>query len=325
MRLNRRASVCVAAFGTAVMLAFLALQLHSLRVVRLNAEELLVLPDVPRTKLSEQPISGSDRPAAVRVAQVPETAVKSLLTGRVSRRETEDVYAFLRSASIPSGMTSSQVYALKNNLLNTLRYLEDPPADLTQEMIRLCQDTEQDVVIRHYALQHLGLWYDQIAGVSSPGQGAHHHLRPASEAAAIRGTLWTALTDREGGTAGTALLAFYNLCRSHPDLDMARVSQAALEMVEDERCSPLARTSAIQVCGRMGLREVLPLAARLAVNAPTVSLQAAAIATLGDIGGEEERLILLKFLESGDPRLRVACESALKRIAMRVARGQESA
>lgn len=249
--------------------------------------------------------------------------MKSLGAGNVSRPEVEEIYAFLESKGVPTGMTPMMLHALKNDLLNRLRDLPEPPSDLTQEIIRLYRDPSQDTVIRIYAVQHLGLWYDQITPhqrtLRVHGAGpAPETIRPPEEAAEIRKALRAALGERREGVAGTALLAQYYLLPAHPELDEKAIAKVALEMARDEDCDPLSRTSALQVCGGLGLRQARSLAVRLALQAPTVPLQTAAIAALGDLGGENERALLARLAEAGSPRLRPACESAVKRIDKRL-------
>jgi hypothetical protein len=262
-------------------------------------------------------------PRAAPSPRVPESAIAALRSGGVSRIEVEQIYAFLEAAGVPLDMTPMMLFALKNDLLNLLRDLPQPPEDLTQELIRLHRDAAQDSVIRIYALQHLALWYDQITRTPLPGENPVRWARRSDEALEIRRVLWAALGEKRDGMAGTALLAHADLLPEHPELDATAVGRVAFELARDKQGDPFTRTSAIQICGRMGMGRALPVAVRLALQAPTIPLQTAAIAALGDLGGENERRLLLNLSEEGSPRLRTACESAMKRLNWRLSRGEE--
>ena len=56
---------------------------------------------------------------------------------------------------------------------------------------------------------------------------------------------------------------------------------------------------------------------RLASDPSSGPLRITAIATLGDLGGEKERVLLVEIANDGNAQLRVACESALTRIGKR--------
>ena len=249
---------------------------------------------------------------------IPEAAVRSLANGKPCAEDIKLVYAFLESKNVPLNMTPMQSDALKNDLMNMLRNLEQPPADLSEKLIQLHTDLSQDTLVRVYALQHLAAWYDQITRAPLLGKKPYYRLRPGREVADVREVLRAALDECHNGMAGTAILAHFYLLENHPELDAAEVAESALKLAGDERCDPVTRISAIQVCGRMGLQEALPLARDLALHGSGLPLQAAAIATVGDLGGEGDRSLLAEIAGTCDLRLRVACESALKRLGKHV-------
>jgi hypothetical protein len=119
--------------------------------------------------------------------------------------------------------------------------------------------------------------------------------------------------------AGTSLLSQYHLLPGHPELnDKDILERAALQLVRDDKCEPLSRTSAVQICGRLRVFRSLPVIARLARSGPTIPLQLAAIAALGDMGGEREHAMLVDVASEHHPRLQHACIAALSRIEKRI-------
>jgi HEAT repeat protein len=136
----------------------------------------------------------------------------------------------------------------------------------------------------------------------------------AKEQAEVRQALLDALRETQTSIAGTGLLALHRLAGAESAIDKPAVQRAALQLAQDEQCGELARITAVQVCGRMGVKEVAPLALQLAQTAASVPLRIAAVATLGDVGGAAARGYLEELARGEDERLRVAAASALQRL-----------
>jgi len=80
----------------------------------------------------------------------------------------------------------------------------------------------------------------------------------------------------------------------------------------------LSRISALQVCGKLGYADALPLALEIAADRQAhMTLRTSAIATIGDLGTAAERSKLTTLAERSPPRLQVAIDAALIRIGQK--------
>jgi HEAT repeat protein len=194
---------------------------------------------------------------------------------------------------------------LRNELLNRLRDQDAPAEGLTDVLIALYRDRAQEPALRHYALQHMALWYE----------------RPAeSQQKQITEVLWEATGEMESGLAGTALLSLLRVAQQSGESDNARLAGTALRLASDDQTDTRARITAVQVCGRLRVSEATPLCGEIARSAASVPLRVAAIATLGDVGGNESENVLQEFDTGSDPRVAVAVRAALSRIEQRADR-----
>jgi len=221
--------------------------------------------------------------------------------GPLTQPQRELFYDFLQSRQLPEGLQSHHLHALKNEMLNRLREQTSPPAKLTQTMIDLFLDQEQDPVIREYTLQHLSLWYEKAT---------------VKEKERCRDVFWGALQEeRETNIAGTALIALYHLQPSETAIDRAHLEEAARNLAQDDACSRASRLTALQICGQLGLKEIIPLAMDLAepLDQP-LTLRAAAIASLGDLGDPAAYAFLQERMNDENKIIRRAASSALSRL-----------
>lgn len=145
---------------------------------------------------------------------------------------------------------------------------------------------------------HLGQWYSK-ADVSEQPQ--------------IAGTLWNATEKKELPIAGTALIALSNNT-SGPDISREDVADRAYELCDDARCCELAKTTALQICARLGDKRALPIARRIADSSASVPLRMSAIAAVGTLGDPSDKPLLEKYASSTDVRLRKSAQSALGRL-----------
>jgi hypothetical protein len=206
--------------------------------------------------------------------------------------DVEALYAFLLRRDSES--------LLKNEILNQLRNQEVPPAGLTDTLIAVLRDRAQEHAMRHYALQHLAAWYEDAT---------------EADKEQIRQAFWSALSEMDSGISGTALLALWRLHDWHSEAERRKLGEASLALAGDAGCHELTRITAVQLCGQLSLRGAIPLATELAQTAESVPLRVAAIATLGDVGGIEDKAMLERIVkEETDIRLRTAARSALQRL-----------
>lgn len=117
---------------------------------------------------------------------------------------------------------------------------------------------------------------------------------------------------------GTALIALANHV-SILGIDRDRFAELAYKLAVDDVTGELTRITALQVCARMGERQILPVARALVLAGKTrsVPLRMSAIAAVGTLGGASDRAMLDEFGRNSDVRLRTAARSALKRLPVK--------
>lgn len=211
--------------------------------------------------------------------------------------------ALLATVSAPGavpGLTPSQSHAFKNDSLNALLRQPDPArrAEVAARLRTLAVDPAQDPVMRDYSLQHLA----SLGPVFDDGST---HL------AALDGT--------DSALAATALLHLLARERSGDLTDPLRTRAAAtaLRLASDASVPEPSRATALQVCARLKLTEARPLAETLArSDRASFPLRIAAVAALGDLGGDAATRDYLTSLTTGpERRLRVPAQAALKRFS----------
>jgi len=89
------------------------------------------------------------------------------------------------------------------------------------------------------------------------------------------------------------------------------------EIVQDElkSANPAMRYEAARACGELEVRDAVPALIHL-VSDPDREVQFAAIAALGQIGGQKARRVLQRCIQSPDEGLRLAAEDALAELEL---------
>jgi hypothetical protein len=195
--------------------------------------------------------------------------------------------------------------ALKNRLLDALCALMPPPSALGDTLARMYRDSKQDEVIRDYAVQHLVAYYEQLEIV--------HQDEPEAKRQ-IRELLWEALHETGNSIAGTALLGLKRLSDGREEFDRREISDAALRMANDAGTGELARITAFQVCGQLGLSDVGPVLLQTALNGDSIPLRISAIGALGVLGDSQATPLLTEILNGDESRLKLPARRALMRI-----------
>ncbi len=215
----------------------------------------------------------------------------------LSFEERQSAYRLLESTSPPGGLVETAWHWVVDEMLSTLRAPHGSD-ELIARLEALYRNDALHMVVRDYALQHLGHLH---------GEGA--------DPVRIERVLAHALGQGDGTLAGVALLALRRSARDEglaTDLDLGA---AAHRVAADPGADLRSRLSAIQVAGKQGHTDALPLAAELAGDpAQPVPLRMSAVATIADLGAAGDHQPLLQELgRSGDVRLRTAAGAALQR------------
>lgn len=227
--------------------------------------------------------------------------VHALEGATLTAADADFLRAFVANPAIPEGLTIQQVRALKNDVLNVLCVQPGGEAATAAMLRALHSDETQDGGLRDYALQHLVTLSEREPSL---GWSAH----------------WAAIDGTNTALAATALI---HLSLRHRQSELApaeriQLEAAALRLAADIAAKDPSRTTALQVCGQLKLTAARSLAAGLArSNQASMPLRIAAVATLGDLGGDAAACDYLKTLVTGsEKRLRVPAESALKRFSI---------
>ena len=238
--------------------------------------------------------------AAVPAATFAER-IKSIhaLPAGLSAQEIHAFYAYLLAPATSRTEDRENENWLRNEMMDKLAEAPGLPVGLASVLVSIYRDPGQDIVMRDYAVQHMMPVYARAS---------------AEEKTILQQTLWQAAEETGGSIAGTALLALRELAQDHPEFELNKLGEAALKLAGDDRSGELSRITALQICGRLGLKEAAPLMLQLARTDASIPLQISTIAVLGDLGSEEARNYLRQLAVKPDPRLVPALETALKKL-----------
>jgi hypothetical protein len=268
------------------------------------------------TRLTQNGPTPSQRqiPESVKAILNPEVefsrrmAAVHSLSRNLNSDEMDLLYGFLANRSLGKGPERLERW-LRNDVMDKLVQQEIVPEGLADLLVAIYEDRQQDIVMRDYAVQHMPVVYEKMSD---------------EEKVSLYKAMWQATEETDSSIAGTALLALLDVAgpmNSSGDAsldDHARLAETALRLASDKHCGELPRITAVSVCGRLGIKEALPVVTELAQTAKSIPLRIAAIASLGDLGDTRTETLLRQFAQVTDPRLLPAAESALRRLKERL-------
>ena len=167
--------------------------------------------------------------------------------------------------------------------------------------------TEGDLAAKERKERKEGTSVNSVASSAAGGETA--------ELQAVQDALWNALGERENSNAGTALLGLDKLSRNHPEFDRQEIDAAMVDLAGDDQASVANRIMALRMCGERGNVQALETIRNLARNGDTTMLRCAAIATLGELGTEEDLALLETYAACTDERIRRIARNALAKLA----------
>jgi hypothetical protein len=226
-------------------------------------------------------------------------AIRALKT-ELTAAEVNAFSDYLRTPTRQSEQDPESENWLRNEMMDKLVEQPTAPPGLSDLLVEVYNDPAQDVVMRDYAVQHMAPAYKRVADQDKTN---------------LRDALWQAAGETDTSIAGTAILAMLDITQTEPTMDQGRLADTAFKLAADDRCGELARITAVQVCGRMGVERALPIIQQLAQTAPSIPLRISATAALGDIGGTEAVQLLQQLAQSPEPRQALAAQSALLRLS----------
>ena len=239
------------------------------------------------------------------------------LTRNLSTNDTTALRLFLnfrfREQDKNAGLRLLEFEGLKNDALTVLLAQDRLPAGLGHQLAGMYRDSDHSEVWRAYCIQYIPECYQQRwPAVKEPEPEKGQEMAP--ERLEMENTCWEALEDADSTIKGTALLALECLSGKYDHIDRGRVEEAALSMAVDDACEEPARITSMRICGMAGRKEVLPAARMIAQTGETVPLRMAAIATLGDLGEDEDVELLESLAASTDKRVQNIAKATLARL-----------
>jgi len=219
---------------------------------------------------------------------------------------------------IPRGACNS----VRNDLYDMLLRQKTIPEGMGNLLADVVSNPEQDSMWRNYCIQFMPEFYEkhllQIERQklnAGSGQESVESVKSTDELSAIHDAMFLALDERDNSNAGTALLGLERLSRNFPEFDREEIDAAMLDLASDDQASVANRITAIRMCGDQGNAQALDTARDLAQNGDTTMLRCAAIATLGELGTEDDLALLETYASSADERIQRIAQNSLEKLA----------
>ena len=221
------------------------------------------------------------------------------LDNRLSDEEYKALFQFLARKPMEDALTSDELDALKNEVVNCLKNQGRNPAELIRRLVVLHQDESQGEVWRDYCVQHLGTLYKAAEG---------------ADREATRKLLFQATELMQSSIPGTALIALANNSGT-TEMPVRQVTDKAVTMAGDASYGEAARITALQICAKFSDMRVLLPAREIAFGKYGAPLRVSAIAALGAMGDGSDLDQLKPLVQSTDIRLRTAAAAAVKKLS----------
>ena len=170
----------------------------------------------------------------------------------LSEEEQQTLFDAIYKDELPEGVSRASWNWIVDVMMISLRSKGGDPSEITQNLSKTFENTNIDLTVRDYALQHLG----HLKGEGGDEQTIHQ-------------TLNTARSSKEGTLAGTALLAIDNITNFEDLSNDEREARAqdAYAIAADSDYSLESRVTAIQVAARHQPELVTDLATAI-INDP---------------------------------------------------------
>lgn len=227
-------------------------------------------------------------------------AALARLTFPLDAQDLRRVLDWLADPSDP--LAPMAAAALRNDAVNRLM-AGMPVSDALAETLMTAQaDPLHSAIWRDYCLQHLGSLLPALA---------------PDKASRARALLWSALDDRSGAIAGTALIALHrNLGEGVP---AGRLMDRAADIATDPSRGGGSRATALRLLAEHEDPRARAPALEALAQSRDVVLRMAAMATIADLGRPDDRSILESYETNPVPTLRMAALASIRRMDQRMA------
>lgn len=228
----------------------------------------------------------------------------------LSQDEINALFQYLEDKAV--GSPDEDIRGQKNDILSALIDQEPQPAQLQGKLLSMFRDKSHEEWWRNFCVQHFELLYRKKRPNSSTGGGDE-------ERRAMKDAYSEAVREAGNSIAGTALLGLARLSEDYPEFEKSSIMRDAMSIAANQGADQRSRIAALQVAGRLGCVDILPVARSVVASGAGVSFRMAAIATLGEVGKSEDKDVLRQIMTGSDPYLQKAATKALNCIELRVA------
>lgn len=236
-------------------------------------------------------------------------AILTALPARLDDPQTGMLRDVLALPRPPDAALSPLAFnGIKNAAAELLLRQEPPASGLAFDFASMADDEIYDEIWRDYCLQMLSICHERLVGREDPAGVAERN-------AAVDAMRYAAAA-RDNLRAGTALLGLEAASRLEPSVvPPAEVAGLAVAIASDSRAPGTLRITALRVAGLRRAAEARPAAWELAQVPGDETLRAAAIATLGEVGGDEDKELLRSIAAGTDAFLAGIARNALATLA----------
>lgn len=228
----------------------------------------------------------------------------------LSPDEINALFQYLEDKAV--GSLDEDIRGQKNDILSALIDQEPQPAQLQGKLLSMFRDKTHEEWWRNFCVQHFELLYRKKWPNNSTGGGDE-------ERRAMKDAYSEAVREAGNSIAGTALLGLVRLSEDYPEFEKSSIMRDAVSIAANQGADQRSRIAALQVAGRLGCVDILPVARSVVASGAGVSFRMAAIATLGEVGKSEDKDVLRQIMTGSDPYLQKAATKALNCIELRVA------
>ncbi len=249
------------------------------------------------------------------------------LTRNLSTADVSALMSFLTQKAADHGeMRPIAFNAVKNDILDVLLRQDKLPPDIGRLIVEMYNDRTYDTMWRDYCVQFASNYYERrwIYTETSQNKTARDDVVDKSDYHAVEHIFKNALLETDSTIAGTALLGLVSLAANHETtvadipgesfLAPDQIKKAVVHITAIPQCSEPTRITAIRLAASLGCDEVLPDIRIFAQTGATVTLRMAAIATLGDMGSQNDIELLQSLAADSEPRIRAIAAKALAKL-----------